>query len=74
MKTMFKGPGLLGAAALLFGALSVGCAGCMEFENAGEIELSTHVTDWRDEIIYQLMVDRFADGDAGNNYRVLRCK
>lgn len=37
---------------------------------AGEIELATHVTDWREEIIYQLMVDRFADGDAGNNYRV----
>ena len=67
MKTMFRGPFVLGAAALLFGAAS---AGCMEFENAGEIELATHVTDWRDEVIYQLMVDRFADGDPGNNFRV----
>ena len=27
--------------------------------------------DWRDEVIYQLMVDRFADGDINNNHRVL---
>jgi glycosidase len=67
MKTIFNGAGLLGAAALFFGAAS---AGCMEFEMAGEIQLSTHVTDWRDEVIYQMMIDRFADGDAGNNYRV----
>jgi glycosidase len=46
--------------------------GCMEFDDgmAGEIELGTHVVDWRQEIIYQLLVDRFADGDAGNNFRV----
>lgn len=27
--------------------------------------------DWRDEIIYQLVVDRFADGDINNNHRVM---
>ena len=27
--------------------------------------------DWRDEIIYQLVVDRFADGDINNNHRVV---
>ena len=27
--------------------------------------------DWRDEIIYQLIVDRFADGDVNNNHRVM---
>jgi alpha-amylase len=45
---------------------------CMEFDEGmeGEIELGTHVVDWRQEIIYQLLVDRFADGDAGNNFRV----
>jgi len=32
--------------------------------------VSTHVDDWRDEVIYQLIVDRFADGDPGNNFRV----
>jgi len=46
--------------------------GCMEFDPGleGDIKLETHVKDWRDEVIYQLLVDRFADGDAGNNYRV----
>ncbi|MCC6553576.1 MAG: alpha amylase C-terminal domain-containing protein [Polyangiaceae bacterium] len=53
-------------------ALSLATAGCMEFDEdlAGEIQISTHVADWRQEIIYQVLVDRFADGDAGNNYRV----
>ncbi|HZS36467.1 MAG TPA: alpha-amylase family glycosyl hydrolase [Polyangia bacterium] len=27
--------------------------------------------DWRDEVIYQLLVDRFADGDLNNNDRVV---
>jgi alpha-amylase len=26
--------------------------------------------DWRDEVIYQILVDRFADGDINNNYNV----
>jgi glycosidase len=53
-------------------ALALSPAGCMEFDEglAGEIELATHVSDWREEIIYQVLVDRFADGDAGNNFRV----
>lgn len=35
---------------------------------------TTHVMkgkDWRDEVIYQLIVDRFADGDVNNNWRVM---
>ncbi len=36
----------------------------------GEIELSSQVSDWRDEVIYQVLVDRFADGDVANNYGV----
>ena len=27
----------------------------------------THVDDWRDEVIYQVLVDRFADGDINND-------
>src|SRR5262245_59998239 len=52
--------------------LSLSTSGCMEFDEgmADEIELGTHVTDWRQEVIYQLLVDRFADGDVGNNFRV----
>ncbi len=57
---------------LLSSALAFAATGCMEFPDGaeGEIELGTHVVDWRDEVIYQLLVDRFADGDAGNNFRV----
>ncbi len=30
--------------------------------------LETHVDDWRDEVIYQVMIDRFANGDVNNDY------
>jgi glycosidase len=46
-------------------------SGCMDF---GDVEqpptLATHVDDWRDEIIYQVLVDRFANGDVSNDYGV----
>ena len=35
-----------------------------------DFELSNNVDDWRDEVIYQVIVDRFADGDLSNNFRV----
>lgn len=30
--------------------------------------LATHVDDWRDEVIYQVLVDRFANGDVNNDF------
>lgn len=30
----------------------------------------TFVEDWRDEVIYQIVVDRFSDGDPNNNFNV----
>jgi glycosidase len=52
--------------------LALGAPACMKFDDGleGALPLQTNVDDWRDEIIYQLLVDRFADGDVGNNYRV----
>ena len=45
--------------------------GCMDFEGLeGDRSIHTNVDDWRDEIIYQLMTDRFANGDLANDYRV----
>ncbi len=46
--------------------------GCMSYEEGleGEIAMSTQVSDWRDEVIYQVLIDRFADGDTGNNHGV----
>ena len=32
--------------------------------------VGSHVTDWRDEIVYQMMVDRFADGDLSNDQNI----
>ena len=31
------------------------------------LSLSNHITDWRNEIIYFMLTDRFADGDSTNN-------
>ena len=39
---------------------------------AGRDRLTNNVTDWRDEVIYQVVVDRFADGDYSNNQGVDR--
>jgi glycosidase len=60
------------ASALALVATTGFVTGCMKFDDGldGPIQLETHVQDWRNEVIYQLLVDRFADGDAGNNYRV----
>lgn len=53
----------------LVGVLTTGA--CMDFgafERAPDLE--THVDDWRDEVIYQVLVDRFANGDVSNDYNV----
>ena len=36
----------------------------------GGFGITSNVDDWRDEVIYQLMVDRFANGDVSNGYNV----
>lgn len=50
----------------------LGSTGCVagELDDVREVEIATHVEDWRDEVIYQLLVDRFANGDPTNDYRV----
>lgn len=35
---------------------------------AGGRTITNTVVDWRDEVIYQVVVDRFADGDWSNNH------
>lgn len=32
--------------------------------------ITTEVQDWRDEVIYQIFVDRFANGDRNNDFQV----
>ncbi len=50
------------ACSILACALSFGCA------VGEESEVATHVRDWRDEVIYQIIVDRFEDGDPDNDW------
>jgi glycosidase len=35
-----------------------------------EVPMTVQVEDWRDEVIYQLLTDRFANGDPRNDWRV----
>ena len=49
---------------LVGAALAAACPACAEREPP---PVATHVDDWRDEIIYQVVVDRFADGDPARD-------
>lgn len=52
-------------------AVLAATTGCMDFGGFdGEVTLSTEVDDWRDEVIYQVMVDRFENGEPGNDFGV----
>ena len=55
-------------AALAAASPEVGCVSVPA--DSTKPTLATHVQDWRDEIIYQLIVDRFADGDVNNDFNV----
>jgi alpha-amylase len=46
-------------------------AGCVDIpETSTKPRLMTLVDDWRNEIIYQVLVDRFANGDVNNDFHV----
>ncbi len=51
--------------------LAIVCAACVD-GNVSNIDFTvdTHVDDWRDEVIYQVLVDRFANGSRSNDFRV----
>jgi glycosidase len=50
-------------------ALGTSCAD-VSHEVTTDFKPENHVAEWKDEIIYQVLVDRFADGLESNNYRV----
>ena len=53
---------------LLFAAILASCA---DIGGTGQqAQLATHVQDWRDEVVYQVIVDRFADGDVNNDFKI----
>ncbi len=43
---------------------------CVNAPIPGTEVLTSQVEDWRDEVIYQVLTDRFFDGDYSNNYGV----
>ncbi len=55
---------MLAALALL------GCASDPSRIDSGWKTTAQPVEDWRDEVVYQLLVDRFGNGDLSNDYRV----
>ena len=60
---------LLSAAVAALTLVSLGS--CLDFQSYEEPpKLTTEVDDWRDEVIYQVLVDRFENGDRGNDYRI----
>jgi alpha-amylase len=52
-------------------AAAAGIAACSAGGGSGAVQ-SNAGTDWRDEVIYQAITDRFADGDLNNNWNVDR--
>lgn len=53
---------------ILAGALFAGCIGVPD--EGKQPVLATHVDDWRDEVVYQVLTDRFGDSDLNNDYNV----
>lgn len=59
--------------ALVLAALAAAApgVGCVSIPVEGkQPALATHVQDWRDEVIYQVLVDRYANGNVNNDYKV----
>ncbi|HEV3190692.1 MAG TPA: alpha-amylase family glycosyl hydrolase, partial [Polyangiaceae bacterium] len=57
-------------AAAMSSALETSCIAVAVPEDGKQPVLATHVEDWRDEVIYQVIVDRFANGDVNNDFKV----
>jgi len=52
-------------------ALLVSATACLGIPPEGRKPvLANHVEDWRDEVIYQVIIDRFANGDVNNDYNI----
>ncbi len=69
MRKVFGAPVLV--ASLVCASAMCPELGCVSVPADGmQPALATHVLDWRDEVIYQLITDRFADGDVNNDFTV----
>ncbi len=55
---------------LVLAAAVAPALGCVTLPEAEKPVLGTHVRDWREEVVYQVLVDRFANGSLDNDYKV----
>ncbi len=59
-----------GLAALALTLLVGGCAPSSSAIGSDWKTTAQPIDDWRDEVIYQVLTDRFADGDESNDYNI----
>lgn len=53
-------------------AVLAGCSGGDTGSSSSNVVQTNDKLDWRDQVIYQALTDRFADGDPNNNWNVDR--
>ncbi len=59
------------AAAALLCLASGACGGASDLEHPADIPHQSNAgLDWRDQVIYQIMIDRFQNGDPNNDFNV----
>jgi alpha-amylase len=51
-------------------ALVAAVASCMDLPDGERPALTSSSRDWREDVIYQILIDRFANGDPANDYGV----
>ena len=52
-------------------AILAACGGADDVEFPGDIPHQSNANiDWRDQVIYQIVVDRFANGDVNNDFNI----
>jgi hypothetical protein len=52
-------------------AVMAACGGAADLDHPKDLPHRTNAdVDWRDQVIYQIMIDRFYDGDPDNDFNV----
>ena len=52
-------------------AVALGACGDRPTSVTSDFEVTNNAADWREEVVYQMMVDRFANGDINNDQGVV---
>ena len=64
-------PPMLRSLVIFFGIAIAACGGASDLEHPADIPHQPNAgLDWRDQVIYQIMIDRFANGDPNNDFNV----